>query len=181
MKIICISGKAGAGKDTLAKCLETVLVDAEQRVLITHYADLVKYVCKTFFQWDGSKDEKGRTILQTVGTDIVRKKNPDYWVNFIADMLYFFADKWDCVIIPDARFPNEIQNLINAGYDVYHLRVTRPVQGIAMTDTQKRHSSETALDKYPYDYVIHNSEDINNLCIKAENFLRTFRILNCAE
>lgn len=181
MKIICISGKAGAGKDTLAKCIELTLAEAGQRVLITHYADLVKYVCKTFFKWDGNKDEKGRTLLQKVGTDIVRSKDPNFWVNFIEEILYFFQNEWDCVIIPDTRFPNEIQNLISAGHDVYHVRITRPIQGIAMTDKQKSHSSETALDKYSYDYVIHNSGDVNSLCIKADNFLRTFKIINCAE
>lgn len=69
MKIVCISGKAQHGKDTTAKLLEEILEAQGNRVLIAHYGDLVKYVCKTFFGWDGKKDEKGRTLLQRVGTD----------------------------------------------------------------------------------------------------------------
>ena len=125
MKVICISAKAQHGKDTVANFMKECLEAKGKRVLIAHYADLVKYICKTFFNWDGQKDEKGRTLLQYVGTDIVREKEPDYWVGFIADMLYFFEDRWDYVLIPDTRFPNEIDYLKNAGFDVLYIRVIR--------------------------------------------------------
>ena len=72
MKVICISAKAQHGKDTVANFMKECLEAKEKRVLVTHYADLVKYGCKTFFNWDGQKDEKGRALLQYVGTDIVR-------------------------------------------------------------------------------------------------------------
>ena len=53
-------------------------------VLVAHYGDLVKYVCKTFFGWDGEKDEKGRTLLQKVGTDAIRAALPEIRITFIA-------------------------------------------------------------------------------------------------
>ena len=59
MKVICISGKAGHGKDTFAGFLKKSLEEQYKRVLITHYGDLIKYVCEKFFEWDGMKDEKG--------------------------------------------------------------------------------------------------------------------------
>ena len=62
--IICISGKAGSGKDYFANLLDGFLTDSlGKTVLITHYADLVKYCCTKFFHWDGVKDTKGRTLL----------------------------------------------------------------------------------------------------------------------
>ena len=86
-----------------------------KRVLICHYADLLKYICKTFFVWDGVKDEKARSLLQRVGTDTIRKQNPDYWVEFISEFLKMFPDEWDYVLIPDARFPNEIRQMLLDG------------------------------------------------------------------
>ena len=68
MKIINISGKAMAGKDTCALILKEKLESKNKKVLITHFADLVKYVSKQFFNWNGIKDEQGRTILQRIGT-----------------------------------------------------------------------------------------------------------------
>ena len=74
MKIITISGKAQHGKDTTAEMLKKKLEELQYKVLIIHYADYVKYVCRQYFNWDGNKDEKGRTILQQVGTNLARAR-----------------------------------------------------------------------------------------------------------
>ena len=57
MKVCCISAKAQHGKDTAAGLLKEHLESVGQKVLITHYADLVKFVCTNYFGWDGKKDE----------------------------------------------------------------------------------------------------------------------------
>lgn len=157
MKVICISGKAGHGKDTAALFLKEQLVLSENSVLIAHFGDLVKYVCKTFFDWNGKKDEAGRELLQTIGTDIVRDEDPDYWVRFIADMLGFFEQAYDYVLIPDARFINEIEYLIKSGFDVTHIRVIRENYISDMPADQQNHISETALDDYVPDVYVYNS------------------------
>ncbi len=108
MKVILISGKAQHGKDTTAGFLMDALKADGYSVLVAHYGDLVKYVCKTFFNWNGEKDEAGRTLLQKVGTDVVRAQCQDYWVSFITDIMEFFPGEWDYVLIPDCRFPNEV-------------------------------------------------------------------------
>lgn len=157
MKVICISGKAGHGKDTAAQFLKEQLELGENRVLVAHYGDLVKYVCKTFFDWNGVKDEAGRELLQTIGTDIVRAEDPDYWVRFIADMLRFFGTLVDYVLIPDTRFYDEIEYLIKSGFDVTHMRIIRDGYVSDMPEEQQNHESETALDDYIPDIYVHNS------------------------
>lgn len=157
MKIILISGKARHGKDTTAGFLKNALEADGHPVLIAHYGDLVKYVCKTFFGWNGEKDEAGRTLLQKVGTDAIRVKQPDYWVSFLADILGFFPNEWDYVLIPDCRFPNEVDYIKSAGFDVVHLRVIREGFTSPLTPEQQAHPSETALDNVLADYYIINS------------------------
>lgn len=163
MKIICISGKAQHGKDTSAAILKELLEAHDKRVLICHYGDLVKYVCRTFFNWDGNKDEKGRTILQHVGTDVVRKQYPEFWVDFIVDILRFFDGEWDYVLIPDSRFPNEIDRMKLEFNDVSSLRITRGNFDSPLTQEQQRHPSETALDNYDFDYTIFNNGSLKDL------------------
>ena len=51
VKIFAVSGKAQHGKDTFANVLYEELANKGHRVLLTHYADLLKYICKTFFNW----------------------------------------------------------------------------------------------------------------------------------
>ena len=173
MKIICISGHAQNGKDTVAKMMRDLLQMDGYRVLITHYADLVKFVCTNFFGWDGNKDEHGRQLLQNVGTDIVRRQNPDYWVDFIADMLTFFKDEWDYVLIPDTRFPNEISKLRKRGFSVEHVRVSRPDFDNHLTEEQKNHPSETALDETFPDALIVNSGDSLMLAKTVECYINS--------
>ena len=164
MKIVCISGKAQHGKDTTAGYLKESLEAGGKKVLIAHYGDLVKYICKTFFDWDGVKDEKGRTLLQKVGTDRIRACEPDYWVSFVEGIIRFFPTEWDYILIPDCRFPNEIDYLKERGYDVVHLRVVRENFVSPLTEEQQNHISETALDDYKaVDWFVPNRDDLETL------------------
>lgn len=174
MKVICISGHAQNGKDTTAGFLKEALEADGQRVLITHYGDLVKYICKTFFGWNGQKDAYGRTLLQHVGTDIIRKQEPDFWVGFISRMLEFFGGEWDFVLIPDSRFPNEIEYLKSNGFNVTHPRVIRDGFNSPLTPEQQRHPSETALDNTVPDYCIHNNGSLQDLQRMASEWLTEF-------
>ena len=171
MKIICISGKAQAGKDLTATLLKEQLEDAGNSVLIAHYADLVKYIAKTFFDWNGEKDEYGRSLTQKIGTDVVRVKNPDYWVNFIISILDLFGDNWDFVLIPDCRFKNECEALIKHGFDTKTIRVERPNYISPLTEEQQKHPSETAMDRYDFDYTITNDGSLNDLRKKVNRLL----------
>lgn len=158
MKVICISGKARHGKDVTGSFIKEELVSRGYRVLVTHYSDLLKYICKTFFGWNGEKDDAGRKILQHVGTDVVRTLVPDFWVNFIIDILLMFSGEWDFVVIPDCRFPNEIERLRSFGIDSVLVRVIRSNFDNGLSEEAKNHISETALDNYNYDYVLMNTD-----------------------
>lgn len=97
----------------------------------------------------------------------MRNINPDFWVNFVASMLTMFKDEWDYVIIADTRFPNEISVLKEYGFDVMHIRVTRPEFDNILTEEQKSHPSETSLDSFEYDELIANTTDIEALVAKT--------------
>lgn len=170
-KIICISGKAQHGKDTSAGILKDILEKCGYRVLITHYGDLVKYVCKTFFDWDGEKDEAGRSLLQFVGTDRVRAQRPNYWVDFVVSIVQIFHDQWDYVIIPDSRFPNEVDCFKEAGFDVTHARVIRAPFVSPLTTEQQMHISETALDGVRADAYIPNFGSLEDLAREIDGKL----------
>ena len=163
MKVICISGKAQHGKDTTAGLMKEMLQADGYKVLIVHYGDLLKYICKSFFDWNGEKDVYGRSLLQRIGTDVIRHQMPDYWVSFIADILGFFNDEWDYVLIPDSRFPNEVDYLKERGFDVIHMRVIRQNFISVLTLDQQMHPSETALDNIVPDYYINNYGSITDL------------------
>lgn len=162
-KVICISGKAQHGKDTAANEIRRQLLEkGDCSVLIAHYADLVKYVCRMFLDWDGKKDEHGRHLLQMVGTDIIRTQRPNYWVDFIVDIISMLGNTWDYVLIPDCRFPNECE-IMKGHFDTTTVRVIRykgensdEVFENDLTEEQRRHPSETSLDHYDFDSYLDN-------------------------
>ena len=172
MKVILISGKAQNGKDTVATMLQTQLLADKHSVLLTHYADLLKWICTNYFGWDGKKDEKGRQMLQYVGTDVIRKQNPSLWVDFVAMLLKYFEENWEYVIIPDCRFPNEITRMIEAGFDTVHLRVRRPNFKSPLTPEQQKHPSETALDDFGADVYIDNDAGLLELQHKIKQWIK---------
>ena len=67
------------------------------------------------------------------------------------------------MLIPDCRFPNEIDKLKAAGFNSTHVRVNRPGFVSPLTDEQQKHISETALDNVEPDYWIQNSRDLEYL------------------
>lgn len=172
MKVICIIGKARSGKDFVGELIKDELEAQGKRVIITHYGDLVKYVLKNFFGWNGEKDEAGRRLLQTVGTDIVRKKDPNFWVDFLVSMASFFGDKWDYMIIPDTRFFNEITKFEDHGYEVTSIRVVRPVSPDHLEGELARHPSETSLDNFLEDITIINDVDEDKMREKVKDVVK---------
>lgn len=161
-KIICISGKAGHGKDTCAIFAKDLLESCNRKVQIIHYADLLKYICTTFFGWNGIKDDAGRHLLQEVGIKSIKSKNPTFLIDFVANLLDFFSDHWDFVIIPDARFPEEIDTWREQGYNVEHWHVFRPSVS-TLTPDQQKDVTETSLDRFPCDVSIENTGTLEEL------------------
>lgn len=171
MKVILISGKATCGKDTFASILENELTLQNKKVLICHFADLVKYVATKFFNWNGEKDEYGRTLLQHIGTENIRSVYPNFWVDFIVDILKVYNGSWDYVLIPDTRFPNEVDIPVSRGLDAVSVRVERPNHTSGLTEEQLNHQSEIALDNYIFDYTIINDGSIEDLRNNTKSFI----------
>lgn len=174
IKICCISAKARHGKDTAAEMLKEYLEYQGQRVLIIHFADLLKFICRQFFGWDGTKDEKGRTLLQYIGTDVVGAKRPAYWAEFVVSFLKLFETEWDYILIPDCRYPVEIDT-VRKEFETVILRVERPDFDNGLTETQKQHPSEVAMDNFNFDAVLFNNGSLESfqdkVCKFADSFL----------
>lgn len=151
MIIIPVSGKAEHGKDSFARFLCNEITSSGKTCLIFHYADLLKFICKQYMGWNGEKDQAGRTLLQFVGTDEVRAINNNFWVDYAIEFAKVFQHRWDYMIIPDTRYPNEIDSWKKVpGFDVRPVRVVRPDYVSSLTYEQLHHISETALDTYPF-------------------------------
>lgn len=162
-KIICLSGKAGCGKDTVAVIMKEEFENRGKTAHIINLANLLKYICAEHLGWNGEKDDVGRSLLQYVGTEIIRAQNPLFFIDFIKSLISFFGDSWDYVIIPDCRFENEVGNFRMSGFRVTHYYITRDNLVSKLSESQQMHASETEIDNVVPDFYINNNGTLDDL------------------
>ena len=178
--VIPIIGKARNGKDTFAQYLKEKLEEKGKKVLVIRYADYLKFVLEKYYGWNGKKDEEGRTLLQHIGTDVCRKNNPNTWVNVVVELVKGLGDSIEYVLIPDARFENEIGCWYKEEFEVVSVRVVRLNEDGSefdngLTKEQKEHPSETSLDDYNPYYIV-EARNLEELQESAEAILEEEKI-----
>ena len=202
MKIIALSGKAESGKNFYANLLKNYIEHSfNEKVCLIAFADVLKYTCKTYFGWNGEKDEVGRSLLQKVGTELREKNNPDIWTNITCDLIKFMSSEYEWFIVTDVRFERELLTLRMRFPQVYPVRIERLSVDVDhfeddcykattaikpyinhLTKTQKEHSSETELDNYQswyeiiYNYTATCDNDVD--CSATEPMYDIFKLIN---
>ena len=183
IRLIGISGKAGAGKDTLCLFLTQEFEKKKEVATRVSFADALKdLIGDSIFNLDedqlyGSDKEyvdqrygkSPRVILQEAGVAI-RNIYPDIWILRALQVLnqrcIFFYE--DCIyaIVTDVRFPNELEWIKDN--DGFAIRLLRPgIKGV------NDHESETALDDDPrFDLFLKNEGDLNDLRIFVSGLTR---------
>lgn len=175
MNIILIKGKATHGKTVLAKFLQIALEHQGHSAKCFAFGNELKDVCKHYFDWDGKKDKDGRSLLQKVGTEIVRSKDEFFWARHLRELLEVLDDSIEVAIIDDWRFITEIEEfedyladgrLITIGID----RGKDYVSGL--TEEQLSHQSETELEDYVCEYEVENTLSLNDLQASAREIVK---------
>ncbi|HIQ91186.1 MAG TPA: hypothetical protein IAB27_06155 [Candidatus Coprosoma intestinipullorum] len=176
-KIILISGKARAGKDTTALLLGKIYEEEGKKIVNLAYGNYIKEYAKKISNWDGRDETKPRSLLQRLGTDIIRNKiDPNFFVKRLCDDIEVYSYFFDVITVSDARFPNELDTPCEMFEDVIKIKIVRDNFQSNLTDTEKKHITETALDNYDdFDYIIHNDGTISDL---REKILKLVKELN---
>lgn len=185
VNLIGISGRIGSGKDTFAHLLMQRL-DAYWEV--KKYAHKLKIIASilTGVAVDKFEDQSFKAqkmpaewgemtyseFLQRLGTEAVRNNiHTNAWVNaFYADFVAegigndLSEPQW---IVTDVRFQNEADEIKARGGIV--VRISRNE-----SSAENLHSSETALDNYPFDYIINNRGTLKGLESQAIAFITNY-------
>lgn len=152
--IIGLSGKKRSGKNSVYFMLKLLLDEDETGMLRkVSMADKLKEIAR-YVGWNGLKDDKGRRLLQLLGTEVLRGCIDDaYHVKYVEKAVREVNSMPKCVhtlqdakivVIPDIRFPNEVEMVHRLGGEVW--RVRRPNFEAAASKDQ--HKSEKALDNF---------------------------------
>lgn len=188
--IIGITGRAGAGKDTLAKMIKKEIdrhfwVDSR----ITSLAEPLKKIAGEVFgfttaQLYGPSEERNkpdprwarddgrgpltpREALQTLGTEWGRALHPDVWIRKLIDTHARMGDV--VTIVPDVRFDNEARAIQNFGGVV--IRVDRPGAASALTGEAATHASEAGVSLDLLNATVANDGDLRKLADAARGIV----------
>lgn len=157
--IFVISGKAGTGKDEVAKLLNK---HYENSIIIS-YASYLKIYAKNILGWDGNPKTKPRDFLQAIGCELIKETiDKDMLIRRVIEDIKVYSYFYDVIIIDDARFPDEIDNIKSNFKNVYSIHMKGDAH--VLTEKQSKHISEVSLDHYyNYDYEIENDYNIDDL------------------
>lgn len=177
MHLIGITGKARAGKDSLASCLAT-----EEGDVRGSFARPIKEGLSTIldvpleFLESTAKDEQlegfdfsPRRAMQTLGTEWGRSLDEDIWIKLQEKRFKKYAQdphRKDCFyVISDVRFNNEAEWVISMGGIV--VRVMRD----NLPDVEG-HSSEQGVSVSLIDEIVINNGGFNHLHTEARELRR---------
>lgn len=175
MKIIAIAGKARNGKTTVANIFKNIAQGNNERAIVVSYAGYVKYMATTYYGWSGEKDEYGRTLLQKIGDGVRNTFDESFWITRLMSDLCIFGEDYDYVIIDDCRYPNEILEPQKVE-KTYSIKVIRTDFESDLTEEQKMHKSEIALDDFKFDYTIMSESGEGNLINPVKELYKNIRI-----
>lgn len=171
--LIGIRGEKGHGKDALATALierlpgtvrRLAFADALKRTAMDLYGLSIKQCYGTLADKETTDPRWGlspREILQRLGTEVGRSVHPETWTRKLLADAALTSGRF--LLVPDTRFPNEVDAIHGAGGVV--IRVIRP--GFR-TGAFEGHASETALNAVPADYTVVNDGDLTVLDRKAD-------------
>ena len=165
MKIYLIGGKARNGKDTFGNFIKDYYQSFDKKVCIMQISNYIKHFAIDYFGWDGKEETKPRTLLQELGTDIIREKmnKPYFFIERLIQDIEVLDNFFDVALVTDVRFPLEFDEVKKVYPDAVKIHITRPDFISELTDKEKKHKTEIALDNYTsYDYKVIN-RDLDDL------------------
>ena len=163
-KLIGITGKAGAGKDTAAQ----YFVNHKGFGQLAIAAPLKEALIALGLPEPANREDKEakvpgfnftwREAAQRLGTEWGRSLDPDIWVKMtMLKVERLWAVNWD-VVISDVRFDNEAEAIRAAGGKVLHI-----YGRAADIGSNSAHASESGVVYMPGDVAIDNSKDLDHL------------------
>lgn len=158
MKIIGLTGKAGAGKSTVASLIYKL---SGENVTFNPFAGKVKRIA-CMMGWDGRKDDRGRRLLQAIG-QAGREYDPDIWIKL------WRRGNGEFSIVEDVRFDNEAKEIRALGGVVVLVHGRSEDLGENAGDISERGVDEDLLDG-----IIENKGSIAQLETNVKRFLKWF-------
>lgn len=172
VKILGLSGIAGAGKDTAALTIK----ESKKNVDIYAFAGPLKEACRILFNFSNEQlydtvvkeeyDERWkrspREIFQWLGTDVLRNHvNQDFFIMNMQQRID--SSKADYIVITDVRFDNEAEYVKSLGGKVIKIErnMDESSENNGKTTKHSQHITEKGISTHLIDAVVKNNCSID--------------------
>lgn len=162
-RIFLLSAPARSGKDTVADIMMEKLNGKSIKIAM---ADYLKFMAAKYYNWDGRKDNLGRSILQGLGTDKIRDEIgwQTFHVERVCQDIEIIKNDYDYIFIPDVRFKDEMYyTMAKFPENTTTIRVERLDFENNLTLKQKKHRSETGLSDFVHDHNLFCREGLDKV------------------
>jgi len=173
LRPIALTGKARAGKDTVA----SYLVE-RYGYYRAAFADDLKVFAKEIFPWRFSNGKKDRAVLQAFG-EKMREIDPDVWVRRLFLGLDALMANGVIPVVTDLRMPNEYAACRERGFVIIRVDaddVVRRQRMIACGDEFQeedlRHETERFVEGFDVDFCVENNGDIESLWMQVDEIVK---------
>lgn len=167
---IGLSGKMCSGKSLVAQHLVK-----NYGFIELSFAQRLKELAEELFGVR-TKDERGRLILQQLANHL-REIDANVWLRYLVASI----PRTGNVVVSDVRYPNEYQTLKSLGFKLIRMEQDRREQHRLIVENYQGlplilldDYSEVALDKYKFDYHIHNgtADSLEEVYEQANNIIK---------
>lgn len=175
--IFVLCGKSSSGKDTAFDFFKDIYENKGKKIIGISYASYLKIYASNVLGWNkDDEDSKPRDFLQQIGVELIKNKiNPRLVLDRILDDIRVYSYFYDVIVITDARFTDEIEEVRSNFDKVSVVKVYRD-NNSKLSEIEKNHLTEVSLDGYNnFDYVVSNNgsfleleEKINNIVSEVD-------------
>ncbi len=171
--IFVVAGKANSGKDTTCELINNYVMLKNLKSVNLQFSSYIKMYAKKISGWNGNEDTKPRSLLQELGTEVIRNKiDNNFFIKRIIGDIMVYSYYCDVITISDARLPEELDGIKNSFKNVFKVRIERPNFENSLNSNERKHITEVGLDNYSdYDFTIVNDGTIEDLNKKVINMI----------
>jgi len=163
IKVIVINGKPGSGKDTFVNNI--IIAHSSCTAISTIDQELI--AAKTL-GWDGKKDDAGRGLLYNLkkAKTEYNKKHNCPMDKYVIDRIQWAQSKNFKNLFVHCREPEEIKKMVQTIDDC----VTVLIRNERTDNKSTSNPSDKNVDDYPYDYIIHNDNGLEDFYRSSMHF-----------
>lgn len=172
--IFLVAGKARSGKSTVGSIICDEYTKDGKKVISSQITKYLKKYIEEIMNITIDDDNKPREMLQKISSEVIKKEldMPNFFIDRLIEDLKIYSYFFDCIVITDVRFEEEINAVRNNFSNVISIGVVRTNVVSDLTEEERKDITEVSLDSYDgYDYKIIN-DNKNDLYLDVVNILK---------